>query len=104
MPRRIRRSRHVINDLIDCYRYLRQGDPAAAERFLTAAEEMLRKLGDMPGLGRAWKSDNPQLARIRVIHLELPFDSYLVFYREDKHRVRILRVVHGARDILSLLG
>jgi hypothetical protein len=50
-----------------------------------------------------WKSDHRRLARIRVTRLQAPFESYLVSYREDKQRVRILRVLHGAGDLLPLL-
>jgi len=32
------------------------------------------------------------------------FDSYLVFYRIDADMVEIIRVLHGARDIPSLLA
>ena len=103
MPRRLRRSRQVIFDLTDHYRYLRTNDANTGERFLDAAESMFRTLGDMPGIGRLWTSGDPRLTRIRVIHLPAPFDRHLVFYREDKTRVRILRVLHGARDLGSML-
>jgi plasmid stabilization system protein ParE len=104
MHRRLRRSEHVIHDLVDCYRFIHEDDAAYAEKFLDTAEEMFLKLAEIPGLGRMWKSDDPKLARIRVIPLPSPFDHYLVFYREDKNRVRLLRVLQSARDLLSELG
>src|SRR5260221_5419558 len=102
MHRRVRRSQQAIYDLADHYRYIRKSDPNAAERFLDSVEATFPKLAGMPGVGRLWNSSDPRLARIRLIHLDPPFEGYLVFYREDKRRVRILRVVHGARDLPSL--
>src|SRR5258708_14365483 len=104
MSRRVRRSQQVIHDLTDHYRYIRKSDPGAAERFLDAAEAMFPKLAEMPGIGRVWNSDHPRLARVRVFPFPAPFDHYLVFYRENKSRVRILRVLHAAQDLMSVLG
>jgi toxin ParE1/3/4 len=104
MTRRVRRSQQALYDLADHYRYIRKGEPDSAERFLNAAEALFLKLGDMPGIGRVWKTPHPKLLRVRVLHLPAPFGHYLVFYREDKSRVRILRVLHDARDLPALFG
>jgi toxin ParE1/3/4 len=31
------------------------------------------------------------------------FPRHLIFYRAEKKEIRILRIIHGARDIESLL-
>jgi toxin ParE1/3/4 len=45
---------------------------------------------------------HPKLRDVRK-RAVLGFDRYLVFYRIDADMVEIVRVIHGARDIPSLL-
>jgi toxin ParE1/3/4 len=56
----------------------------------------------MPALGSVWESDHPELAGLRVLPIR-GFENYLVFYRSMADRIEIVRVLHGARDLDSLL-
>jgi toxin ParE1/3/4 len=46
---------------------------------------------------------DPALSGVRVFRLQAPFTKYLVFYHPGPGSIVILRVLHGARDIESLL-
>jgi toxin ParE1/3/4 len=56
----------------------------------------------MPGMGKLIQFSNPNLAGIRQQAIK-GFKNYLVFYRLTNSGVEILRVIHGARDILEIL-
>ena len=56
---------------------LRKSRLDAAERLLQAAEEDFRKLVEMPGIGRRWRSAHERLQGIRVWPIH-GFKKYLV--------------------------
>ena len=73
-----------------------------ALRFYDAASFTFGKIAQMPGMGEPWKSANPRLAGLRVHRVE-GFTKHLIFYRPADDGVEIIRVLHGARDIDSVL-
>ena len=56
----------------------------------------------MPGMGERRESANPRLAELRVWRVE-GFEKHLIFYRPTQGGIEIVRVLHGARDIDSVL-
>jgi toxin ParE1/3/4 len=96
-PRVIRRPRAVAN-LIEHYAYIARDRIEAADRFLKAAERTFELIGRYPMIGRAWESERPRLAGIRVYPMRR-FRNYLVFYRPHKGAAEILTVIHAARDL-----
>lgn len=77
-------------------------DPRLADDFLTCVRRTLEFLSDFPGAGITYKiSDRttPAFRRWRVDR----FKNYLIFYRDEGNILRIVRVIHGARDIPTLL-
>jgi antitoxin ParD1/3/4/toxin ParE1/3/4 len=58
----------------------------------------MRRLAQMPGLGhlREELSDEP----VRFF----PVYSYLIIYRPETDPLEIVRVLHGARDVHTILG
>jgi toxin ParE1/3/4 len=71
-------------------------------RFYRAAEETLRLLASQPKMGKLTQYRNPLLAGVRVLPLK-HFPKHLVFYRPLEHGIEVVRVLHGARDVESLL-
>lgn len=64
--------------------------------YLSQFDELFEQLIDNPELGR----ERPEIrAKLRSIAQE----SHVVFYRILKDRIRIVRVLHGSRDIAKLL-
>jgi len=84
-------------DLGDVWLYIAQDNPQAADRFLDALEEKLTMLATHPNLGRKCDELGPSLQRF-------PIGAYVIFYRLQAKHMEIVRVLHGARDIESILN
>ena len=91
----------VEQDLPDIYSFIAEHDPAAAERVLDAVEETFRQLARHPDCGVLYPTRNRKLRGLRMFPVSR-FPNYLVFYRVETLRIRILYVTHGARYLLRL--
>lgn len=88
-------------DLIDHYLFIGGDNLDAAERFLAAAEAAFEKLVGMPRMGRRWLSDDVRLDGTRV--WPMPGWKYLIFYRPVESGIDIIRVLHGAQDVIAII-
>jgi toxin ParE1/3/4 len=80
----------------------REASLETALRFYDAACSTFEKMTRMPALGERRDSADPRLAGLRVWRVE-GFEKHLIFYRPTDDGVDIIRVLHGARDIASVL-
>jgi toxin ParE1/3/4 len=80
----------------------REASLETALRFYDAARSTFEKIAQMPALGERRDSANPRLAGLRVWRVE-GFEKHLIFYRPTEGGIEIVRVLHGARDIDSVL-
>ena len=104
MSKSVHRRRQARQDLVDIFRYYaREAGLRLADRFLSQAEASFTRLADMPGLGTRYEHDHPALADVRVSPIT-GFRKYLVFYRSVADGIEIVRVLHGARDIQTILA
>ncbi|AGA25380.1 type II toxin-antitoxin system RelE/ParE family toxin [Singulisphaera acidiphila] len=87
---------HQANDLA------REASLDTALRFYDAARTTFEKITQNPGIGQRRDSLDPRLTGLRVWRVE-GFEKYLIFYRPGDAGVDIIRVLHGARDIDSIL-
>ncbi len=102
MSRIVRRHAARV-DLIATYRhYVQEAGSAVADRFLAQAEATLTRLVRSPGLGTLYHHDHPALTDVRYFPIS-HFKKYLVFYRPMTGGIEVLRVLHGARDLDSIL-
>ena len=92
----------VIQDLIEKATYIAEDNLDAAENFLTAAEATFQKLGNFPEAGKLTSFQSPRLAGVRQYPIK-GFKKYLIFYRVGDREIEILRVLHGAMDVVSVL-
>lgn len=76
---------------------------SVAQRFLDAAERAFERIHQNPEIGGLWNFENPRLAGIRVWPIP-GFRRILIFYRVTDAVVQVLRVLHGSRDLESLLA
>ncbi len=79
-----------------------QASEATADRFLAAVEKTLGLLARSPGIGAPHETNNPRLNGLRSTAVS-KFKRYIVFYRSFDDRLELVRVLHGARDIRSIL-
>src|SRR5947208_533307 len=90
-------SQQAAQDLDDIYEYLAQFSLASAARVVQAIEQTCRNLARFPGIGTARDDLQPGLR-------SFPSGRYVIVYRPLTDGVRIVRIVHGARDLPSLFG
>lgn len=84
-----------ISDIYD-YTYLEFGDDQAIT-YLADLEPVLLKLVDYPELGRA----RPE---IRAGLRSFAYQNHVIFYRILETHIRVVRVLHGSRDLPSTLS
>lgn len=90
-------------DLVEQAQYLlAKAGMATALRFYDAAEETFSLLASHPEMGRAHRWKNSRLSSLRMCLLS-GFPNYLVFYRPTRRGIEVVRVLHGARDVDSLI-
>ena len=85
-------------DVSDIWDYIADDNIDAADRVLEALERAMLKLAKNPGIGH-WREE---LADKR--HRFLLVYSYLIVYRHETKPLQIIRVLHAARDVQSILG
>ena len=103
--RNIGRGTEARRDLIAVYRHdVREAGIHVADRFLAAAEATFQRLSEMPNLGTRHDHDHPALAELRVFSVGSRFKVYQVFYLPIRSGIKIVRVLHGARDIQSIIA
>lgn len=100
--RTICRSAQVKDDIIAIYVYVHRRSPQSAEKVFDAIERSIRRLVDLPGVGRYWNSPDPRLAGMRVTTVR-PYRNYLIFFRLVEKTIEVFRVVHAARDLAPLV-
>jgi toxin ParE1/3/4 len=83
--------------------YLVQQDaPDAAFRFVDAVEESVEQLLRTPNMGAPRELRNPALQGLRVWPVK-EFDEFPIFYVVQADTLRVIRVLHGKRDIDRIL-
>lgn len=90
--KRVLRSSEARADLIEIWRYIAADDPIAARRLLERVAAVARLLAERPGLGRARAELAPGLR-------SFPVGAYVLFYRATPQGIRLIRVLHGARNL-----
>lgn len=91
-------------DILRQYRYylIEQDAGDAAERFLEAIQVAIKQLCKHPGIGTPKALQNPALAGLRSWPVK-GFSAIRVYYLTSEKMLRIVRVLHGKRDINPML-
>lgn len=91
-------------DILRQYRYylIEEGAEAAAERFLDAVQAAIQQLCKRPGIGTPKALHNPVLIGLRSWPVK-GFPAICVYYLTSEKLLRIVRVLHGKRDIAPML-
>ena len=83
-------------DLDELWVYIAANSPDAADRMVDAVLESSRMHVRFPNMGQSRAELRPGL-RCFVV------SPYVVFYRPIEDTIEVLRILHGARDINSLI-
>lgn len=101
---RIERHPAVIEeDLPVVHSFVAKNDEIAAERVLDAIGDTFELLAQEPDAGVLYRTANPRLRGVKMIPVTR-YRNYLVFYRAAENHVRILYVVHGARNLVRFFA
>ena len=82
-------------DLEDIWQYIAEDSVKRASNFLRLIERKIRYLSKNPLAGRA---RTELVTNLR----SFPVGNYMLFYQPSAAGVKIVRVLHGARDIKNL--
>jgi plasmid stabilization system protein ParE len=90
-------------DVDEAYAYLFARSPRAADRFIDAVNESATRVAKHPGTGPRWRHGETGLPELRTIRLR-HFDMWLMLYAPEPGVLRVVRVVHAARDLGSMFS
>ena len=99
---KISRDPAVDVEILDFAKYIARDNPAASLRFIKQCKVTFEHLAIHPYLGSRLKFKNRKLEKIRVWPVR-SFKQYLIFYVPQKNEIKILHILHSARDILEIL-
>lgn len=99
----IRETHRFTSAVWDSAEYLLRESPDAARRFILAAENTLTQIHEARFIGRRWLSTHPRLSEIRFLRIQ-GFPDYLIFYRIIEDGIEAVHLMHGARDVDSVLA
>ena len=92
----VARTDQAETDLAEILDYLDERNPRAAERLATAIDDRCTLLSQLPLMGRTREELSPGLRSLVIEH-------YVLFYRVKATAVEVLRILHGARDIDTIM-
>jgi toxin ParE1/3/4 len=88
----------ALRDISEVLAYLDERNPDAAKSLYHAFVQKIELLARYPYSGKSYKSATcPSELRYGVV------DAYQLFYRVSGDYIEIVRVLHGARDLASIL-
>jgi len=90
----------ALSDLLEIWSFIAQDSPQAADRVEETIFCACDFLSDSPLAGRAREDLTPLPLRFWIV---LPYSNYLIVYDPEKKPIQIIRILHAARDIPSIL-
>jgi len=90
----------ALQDLLDIWNFIAADNIEAADRVEAAIFQACGLLGKSPSVGMTRRDLTSLPVRFWVVH---PYPNYLIVYDPAKTPLQIIRILHGARDLRSLL-
>lgn len=94
----VRLLRIAEDDLTEIVNFIAADRPSAAEALAIRIEKNLNLLSKNPQLGRIPNEEELMHMGYRYLVVE----NYLIFYTIEEQTIYIHRILHGARDYLTL--
>ncbi|WP_145640745.1 type II toxin-antitoxin system RelE/ParE family toxin [Neorhizobium alkalisoli] len=91
-------TRKARQDLVDIARHLVKHNPSRARSYMEELRTACIEIGEMPNAFERLEKTGITEIRRRT------FQPYLIFYRLREDEVQLVRVLHGARNYLKILG
>ena len=81
--------------------YIALDNEKAAERVYKSVLSTCEQAAEMPGLGR-----HPDfIADSNIFYMNVKkFSQYLIFFKKYADGIRVLRIIHGARDLPDIFN
>ncbi len=92
----------VFEELVSLSFYIADYDEEAAQRFLNACDETFLFLAGNRSVGSLKHFSNAKLSGVRMWRVK-GYEKYLVFYLPKENGVKIMHVLHSARDYNRIL-
>lgn len=89
----------AVEDLRVIRSFIDQDNPEAAQKVAVRLKEKINGLRNLPSLGKLGRVFGTR----ELVTPPIGKTAYVVVYRVNDQRIEILRILHGARDIDSLL-
>ena len=102
MTNRVRKRPQATVDLTQYAEYISRDSLDSALRFLDAAEQTFPFIAKMPEMGALCKFQSVEAKPVRFWPVR-GFEKYLIFYLPLPDGIEIVRVLHGAMDLDSIL-
>jgi toxin ParE1/3/4 len=90
----------AADDLDEIYSFIARDNPRAADRVEDAIFRACQILADSPLIGHVRNDLTASPLRFWAVR---PYSNYLIVYDPKNKPLRIIRILHGARDLASVL-
>jgi len=94
-------SPEAWDDMRTIVAYIATDNPDAAERFVPALEQTHAQLEALPGIGSVRLFQRGDLKGVRMLPVT-GFEHYLIFYVAAGKSIKVLRILHAARDFPTI--
>jgi plasmid stabilization system protein ParE len=85
-------------DVLATVEFMAARSPQAGSNFYRGLDASFALLAEQPGMGRVCEFRQPRLRAVRWWPVK-GFESHLIVYDAEPGAIRILRVLHGSRDL-----
>ena len=96
-------SPQAWDDVREIIAYIASDNPEAASRFVPALEATYAQLVALPGMGSVRRFLRKDLQSVRIMPVT-GFENYLIFYAADGRSIKVIRILHAARDFPTLFN
>jgi toxin ParE1/3/4 len=93
-------SRQALRDLTEAARWIAQDNPSAARAFRKSVDDAAARIASQADIGVS----RPDLAASPYRFLVLTGFPYILVYNATRRPPRVARILHGARDLPTLLN